>query len=48
MLGDKVLTSKDYAWGGKTLWLNANIDGLKQLRLEFAKETQPALKEPVS
>lgn len=34
-LAGRPLTSKDYAWDGRTLWLDANIDDITQLQLEF-------------
>jgi hypothetical protein len=35
ILGGHPLTPKDYAWDGQTLWLNADIDQMEQLRLDF-------------
>jgi hypothetical protein len=34
-LDDQVLGLKQYAWDGRTLWLNANFDQPKRLQLEF-------------
>jgi hypothetical protein len=34
-LADRLLDAKEYAWDGKTLWLNAMIDKATVLRLEF-------------
>jgi hypothetical protein len=36
-LGGRALGAGDYAWDGKTLWLNATIEGPQELQLEFAK-----------
>jgi hypothetical protein len=34
-LADKALDQRQYAWDGKTLWLNAELDRPTSLRLEF-------------
>jgi hypothetical protein len=34
-LGDRLMKPKEYAWDGKTLWIDANIDGPVTLHLEF-------------
>ena len=34
-LGDRILKPKEYAWDGKTLWIEANIDDPMTLQLEF-------------
>lgn len=39
-LGDRLLDAKEYAWDGKTLWLNATLVQGTQVRLDFA---QPVL-----
>jgi hypothetical protein len=36
-LGARRLTSKDYAWDGKVLWVNTVVDQPEELRLEFGK-----------
>lgn len=35
-LADRVLASHEYAWDGKTLWLNATLREATPLRIEFA------------
>ena len=37
MLGGQVLKSNEFAWDGKTLWLNATIDQTETIHLEFSK-----------
>src|SRR5262249_52892621 len=34
-LAERSLPTKEYAWDGQTLWLNANLDGPAKLELEF-------------
>jgi len=36
-LAGRPLKAKEYAWDGKTLWLNADIEKVEQIRLEFGK-----------
>ena len=36
-VGDRLLTSKEYAWDGHVLWINANLDDITTLTIEFAK-----------
>lgn len=36
-LGNQVLDANQYAWDGKTLWLNATLDQPTTLKLEFAQ-----------
>ena len=36
-LGGRVLKSNEYAWDGKTLWLNTTIEQTEMIQLEFAK-----------
>ena len=35
-LGDRTLTSKEYAWDGRTLWLSADMSDVTSVKLEFA------------
>ncbi len=34
-LGDRVLSANDYAWDGRTLWLNITLRDEATLRLTF-------------
>ncbi|MFN8009102.1 MAG: hypothetical protein U0V70_19160 [Terriglobia bacterium] len=34
-LGDRILKPKEYAWDGSTLWVEANVDQITVLQLEF-------------
>ena len=34
-LGDRLMKPTEYAWDGKTLWLDANLDETTTLHLEF-------------
>ena len=36
-LAGRPLQPKEYAWDGKTLWLNADIDQAQQIRIDFGK-----------
>lgn len=36
-VGDRPLASKEYAWDGHVLWVNAGFDDVTSLTLEFAK-----------
>jgi hypothetical protein len=36
-LGSRRLTSKDYAWDGEVLWVNAEVEQPEELRLVFSK-----------
>ena len=35
VLGNRSLKPAEYAWDGKTLWVNADIDTTTPLKLEF-------------
>src|SRR5262249_30222706 len=36
-VGDRPLASREYAWDGHVLWVNASFDDVTSLTLEFAK-----------
>ena len=39
-LGGRALKPPEYAWDGKTLWLNANLDQVTRVRLDFAESSR--------